>query len=285
VPVEQLPPAVEPETEDAPVGTPERPQRSRSRRYLRRVGNAIIILGLLGLIYGALIYFWHDPATDLYNRWKQSQLGGQLQEEFASFRASVEMEIPPPLEPSQGDGQGETPPTDALEPAELQAITASLAKKLKAGLEEGQALGRIKIDALGLDAIFTNGTESGDLRRGPGHYENSSVPGLGGVTAIAGHRTTFGAPFRKIDKLKAGDDIVLEMPHGTFTYEVVEHEIVENDDWSILDERPYETLVLSACHPLFSASQRYIVYARLAKVTLPDGRGYRLGPGDEAMLA
>jgi sortase A len=83
------------------------------------------------------------------------------------------------------------------------------------------------------------------------------------VVAIAGHRTTFGAPFRHIDELRAGDTITLSTVYGRFSYRVFAHEIVAKDDWSIIRPRRSETLVLSACHPLYSARQRWIVYARL----------------------
>ena len=100
--------------------------------------------------------------------------------------------------------------------------------------------------------------------RGPRHYERSSLPGLDKVVAIAGHRTTFGAPFRHIDRLGTGDVITVQVAYGTFHYRVFAHEIVGSDDWSILRERGFETLVLSACLPLYSSSHRWIVYARLA---------------------
>ena len=118
--------------------------------------------------------------------------------------------------------------------------------------------------------MVVNGTRwAEDLSRGPGRYPQSSWPGLGKVTAIAGHRTTFGAPFRHIDEITRGDRIVLLMPYGTFTYRVFAHEIVRNNDWSILHRRPFDTLVLSACHPLYSASHRWIVFARLLSVAAP----------------
>jgi sortase A len=155
-----------------------------------------------------------------------------------------------------------------------EAITAD-ARRFRAGLELGQPLGRIEIQKLGLDAVFVHGTRWGaDLSRGPGHYDTTSLPGLGKVTAIAGHRTTFGAPFRHIDRLEAGDLITLEMPYGTFVYRVFMHEIVDDEDWSIVRPRGFDTLVLSACHPLFSASQRWIVYARLVGVKTPAGDSY-----------
>jgi sortase A len=134
--------------------------------------------------------------------------------------------------------------------------------------------------------VFVHGTRWGaDLTRGPGHYAQTSLPGLDRVTAIAGHRTTFGAPFRHIDRLEAGDLITLELPYGTFEYRVFSHEIVDDGDWSIIEPRGFDALVLSACHPLFSASQRWIVYARLIGVETPDGASYTVTRGGELASA
>jgi sortase A len=118
---------------------------------------------------------------------------------------------------------------------------------------------------------------SADLAKGPGHYMNTPFPGLGGSVAIAGHRTTFGAWFRHIDEIRNGDFIDLEMPYATFHYKVQRHKIVVNTDWRIIRPQGYERLVLSACHPIYSASHRYIIFARAVSVTLPGAGGsYKL---------
>lgn len=258
------------------------------RRWRRRLGTTLIALGIVALLYGAAIYFWRDPVTDLYARWKQSQLSDQLAEEFAEFRGTPSIAADAPT----GGVTPETsplPPSDttpATTPDEQEPVTPTvvqataddvhqLALRYRRSLAEGDPMGRLRIPRIDIHPVFVNGTRWGaDLSRGPGRYPETSLPGLGELTAIAGHRTTFGAPFRHIDRLEAGDAIVLELPYGTFHYLVVEHEIVDDEDWSIIEPRPYETLVLSACHPLYSASQRWIVYARLDRVELPDGRVY-----------
>jgi len=89
------------------------------------------------------------------------------------------------------------------------------------------------------------------------------MPGSGGVVAIAGHRTTYGHPFRHIDDLRPGDRITLELPYGTYEYVAYARRIVDDHNWSILRPRTFEKLVLTACHPLYSAEQRYVVFARL----------------------
>jgi sortase A len=140
---------------------------------------------------------------------------------------------------------------------------AQSAVAYRRGLRPGDALGSIAVPRLGLDSVLVEGTSSSDLAKGPGHYRITTLPGLGGTVAIAGHRTTYGHPFRHIDDLRLGDRIVVRMPYGTFRYAVTGHRIVEDTDWSILRRQPYEQLVLSACHPLHSASHRYVVFARL----------------------
>jgi LPXTG-site transpeptidase (sortase) family protein len=105
------------------------------------------------------------------------------------------------------------------------------------------------------------------LRKGPGHYSgDTSLPGEGGVVGIAGHRTTYEAPFREVDSLRAGDRITLRMPYGLFTYEVTGHRIVPSDfgqAFAAPTGGGGERLVLSACHPLYSATERILVDARL----------------------
>jgi len=109
------------------------------------------------------------------------------------------------------------------------------------------------------------GTTTELLRKGPGHYRETPLPGERGTTAIAGHRTTYGAPFRRIDDLRKGQRIIVDLPYGRYVYRVESTKIVEPTDLSVLDRRPHDRLVLSACHPLYSAAQRIIAFARLEK--------------------
>jgi sortase A len=106
------------------------------------------------------------------------------------------------------------------------------------------------------------GTDTEDLRKGPGHYPDTPLPGERGTTAIAGHRTTYGAPFRNIDDLRRGQSIRVDMPDGTFLYRVERIRIVDDQDLSVLEPAGYRRLMLSACHPLYSAAERVIVFAR-----------------------
>ncbi len=141
------------------------------------------------------------------------------------------------------------------------------ARRLKRYADEGDPLGRIAIPRIGVRFVFVSGTGAADLRKGPGHYTDTALPGERGTVGIAGHRTTYLAPFRNIDDLKRGDRIALAMSYGTFTYRVAGTKIVSPRDVSVLRHRSGDWLVLTACHPLYSAARRIVVSARLARVS------------------
>lgn len=126
----------------------------------------------------------------------------------------------------------------------------------------GDSIGRIALPAIDRSYFMVEGTDTDTLRNGPGHYPKTPLPGEPGTVGVAGHRTTYGAPFRHIDRLDPGDRIVLEMPYATFTYRVQRTRIVPATEVSVTDPVGYRRLVLSACHPLYSAAQRIVVFAR-----------------------
>ena len=130
---------------------------------------------------------------------------------------------------------------------------------------KGDAIGRIEIPAIGVEDYVVEGTDVENLRKGPGHYPETPLPGEHGTAAIAGHRTTYGAPFRRIDDLQRGQEIAVDMPYGRFVYRVERAKIVEPTDLSVLDRVGHDRLVLSACHPLYSAAQRIVVFSKLAR--------------------
>lgn len=129
----------------------------------------------------------------------------------------------------------------------------------------GQALGRIVLPTLGRSYVMVQGTDRVTLRKGPGHYSETPMPGQGGTVAVAGHRTTYLAPFRAIDKLDRGDRAVLWMPYGRFSYRVEGTRIVAPTARWVIRPVGYERLVLTACNPLYSAAQRIVVFARLVR--------------------
>lgn len=129
----------------------------------------------------------------------------------------------------------------------------------------GDAIARIRIPSIGVSEFVVEGTTTGQLRKGPGHYPSTPLPGERGTAAIAGHRTTYGAPFRRLDDLRQGDRVVVEMPYGTFVYRVVRTRIVDDQDLSVLRKIARDRLVLTACHPLYSAAERIVAFGELMR--------------------
>jgi sortase A len=162
-----------------------------------------------------------------------------------------------------------------------EPVSAVVAERQQAKLEEalaeppprvvrkkplsGDAIGRIEIPAIEVKDYVVEGTDTANLRKGPGHYPDTPLPGERGTSAIAGHRTTYGAPFRNIDKLKRGQVITIDLPYGRYVYRVERTKIVDDSDFSVLRKMRHDRLVLTACHPLYSAAQRVVVFARLVR--------------------
>ncbi|HVF78949.1 MAG TPA: class E sortase [Solirubrobacteraceae bacterium] len=217
---------------------------AKLRRGLRALSTVLIVAGTLMLADAVATLVWQEPVSALYARIVQDRLGGDLEQ----------LET---LKPSTVD-------LAALEKlATERRRMAFLARRLRADREKGAAVGRILIDKIGANFVLVNGTDGNDLRKGPGIYDDVPFPGAPGTTAIAGHRTTYAAPFRRIDRLDKGDRVVVEMPYGRFTYEVERTRIVKPTEVSVIDRVAFDRLVLSACHPLYSAAQRIVVFARL----------------------
>jgi sortase A len=248
------------------------------RTLARRLGTTLAVAGVLLVIYAAMVVFWRDPVTSIYTAYEQHAMSGQLHSTFDSWQQAAKRELGVSLDTTGTHGGATTGAT--LSSAKVLHSAKRLALKFAASEKghTGRPLGRIKIKRIGLSTIVVENTDYwGSLSKGPGRYEQGSFPGLGQTTGIAGHRTTFAAPFRHIDSIHDGDSIVVEMPYGTFTYRVLRHKIVDNGDWSIMKKVGFDELVLSACHPLYSASQRYVVFARLANVKLAgESRGVNL---------
>jgi sortase A len=220
-----------------------------------------MLAGIVLVGYAAATVVWRDPITDLYARWQQHRLDDALAASVAEFRESESQ-----LASQRAGAVGAVDVTQRR-----QELVAS-ARRFDRRLKIGQPLGRIIVPRLKLNKVFVHGTRwREDLSRGPGHFPQTEIPAIGQTVAIAGHRTTFGAPFRYINKLREGDEITLELPYGTFHYAVFKHKIVDNSDWSIINPRGFDAVVLSACHPLYSAAQRWVVFARLKSVDTMDG--------------
>ena len=142
-----------------------------------------------------------------------------------------------------------------------QHAVASVAHRYRLQLHDGEAVGRIAIPRIRLDVVLFDGTSRADLAKGPGIYRGDYLPGEGRLVYIAGHRTIFGAPFSRLEELRPGDTILLTLPYGRFAYRVTGHRVVPATAVSVLRSHRHEQLILQTCHPRFSASHRYLVYA------------------------
>jgi sortase A len=204
----------------------------------------LITSGALLLVDAAVTVAWQEPISALIAGREQADLRGQLTL-LERLSATDEHALA-----SVGD-----------QPRQL----AALAAKAQARARPGHALGRLRLPTLGRSYVFVEGTATGSLRKGPGHYPGTPLPGEQGTVAIAGHRTTYLAPFRTIDQLHPGDPLILDMPYGRFTYRVQETRIVKPGAVWVTRPTGYPRLVLTACHPLYSATNRIVVFAKLNK--------------------
>ncbi len=212
------------------------------------------MLGVLALLDVGVTLAWQEPFSALYAKLQQDQLRGSLR--------TLEHAKPTVRENAR-----------LLELVDERRRVAFLASELARHAALGSAVGSIRIPRIGADFVLVNGTGTEELEQGPGIYTPSvypgtRFPGLGGTTAIAGHRTTFLAPFRHIDELRRGDRILVNMPYAHFVYTVMGHRsVLPTDVYAAIRHAGYSRLVLSACTPLFSAAERLLVYARLTKTT------------------
>jgi len=213
-----------------------------------RLGTLLLVIGIGILAWAATVYFWKDPFTTAYTAYEQHKLESKLDRRFETWKPE---------------------PRPVREPTAHKPRIADVrreARRFRIASHDGDAIARIDVPRLGLDAVVVNGTEVADLRRGPGRHLESFMPGERKLVYIAGHRTTYAAPFSRINELRPGDTISLKLPYASFVYRVTGHRIVDDNDLSVLESRGHEELVLQACHPRFFASHRYLVYAQPVSV-------------------
>ncbi len=238
---------------------PRSAPRGAGARLARALACVLIAVGALALIDAGVTLLWQEPITALYALLRQDRLSSDLN--------AIEHAAATPLELR----------ALASLPDERHRI-AFLARRLEHDSSPGAAVGRIVIPVLGASYVIVKGAGTEELKSGPGIYPETSFPGIPGTTAIAGHRTTYLAPFRDINLLGPGNHIVLNMPYAHFTYTVIGQRVVSPGDVSAaVSPVGYTRLVLSACTPLFSAAKRLLVYARLTS-TVPVGAA-RVLPG------
>jgi sortase A len=240
------------------AATPSPLSATRSiRRRIARAASTLLIIGGLGLLSWAFVVWqWNDPFTSLYTRWEQRKL-------VSTYERIAQ------------DYQPVRPIPVAATPEDTAAVVAKDARRFRSSAPIGGAIGRIVVPRLGLNMVMVNGTDTATLKRGPGRDGRTFMPGEGQLVYIAGHRTTYLAPFSAIDTMRPGDRITLKMPYATFEYVVTGYTIVDASELSVLKSRGREQVALQACEPRFFATQRYIVWAKPVRVTPAGGRPYR----------
>ncbi len=219
----------------------------RLARVLGAAGRASITGGVLVLLFVA------------YQLWgtgiREAQAQNELEDRFAEA-----------LE--DGASPAASPPTTVPTSVTTEAAPPSTVAPIPP-VAEGDPTARIRIPRIGVDKIVVEGVSLTDLKKGPGHFPETPLPGQEGNAAIAGHRTTYGAPFNRIDELVPGDEIFVETVQGEFRYLVTEQLIVAPTQVEVLDDVGDNRLTLTACHPKYSARQRIVVVSQLAPEETP----------------
>jgi sortase A len=214
-----------------------------------RAGRVLIALGILVLLFAAY-QLW---GTGIQEARSQDELSSEFEEALAGT-TTLPATTTVPATTTPATGPTTIPPTTAP-PTTAPLLTAPSPPL------QGEPVARIEIPRIGTDKIVVQGVAVEDLRKGPGHYPATPLPGVRGNVAIAGHRTTFGAPFADVDQLQPGDEIVLTSVTGRYLYRVTGTRIVSPAETSVLADTAEPTLTLTSCHPKYSARERIIVSA------------------------
>jgi sortase A len=219
------------------------------RPGLRLLSSVLIVTGVLLVADAVVTLVWQEPITAIYGKVSQSQLGGDLKKLDRAPLSPSERSVLKVLHSNQ------------------QRI-AFLARSMRRHIHDGQAIGRIEMPHIGANYVMVEGTDAASLRKGPGHYPATPLPGMPGTVAVAGHRTTYLAPFNELDKLGRSDRVVIKMPYATVTYRVERTRIVKPTAVWVTRAVGYDRLVMTACHPKYSAVERIVVFAREASARL-----------------
>ena len=224
------------------------------------MGRTLIAIGML--LFAFVAYqLW---GTGIQTARAQDQLEQEFDDLLASTPTAVSSTVPVTV--------ATTVPASTTLPAVDSTSTTAAPTTTVAPLPPavapptGEVLSRLEIPSIALDKIVVEGVNPNDLKKGPGHFPETPLPGQFGNAAIAGHRTTYGEPFFDIDQIKMGDDLVVTAPWGRFVYVVDNIVIVGADDYALVIPTVDPTrarLTLASCHPKYSAKQRYIVQATL----------------------
>lgn len=203
---------------------------SKFTRVIGITGRILVVTGVLVLYYTA------------YLLWGTSQQTRQAQAELTKQLETTQSAV-------------ETPVAATMDPSQIPSAKPAQDPKL------GDALFEIVIPKIGLRQVVVSGVDAAQLQLGPGHFPDSPFPGEPGNVPISGHRTTYDAPFYRLDELVAGDEIFVERSGFRYRYEMATNQIVSPRQVEVVEYRGRNELTLTTCHPKFSAAQRLIVHA------------------------
>ena len=235
-----------------PKPRPAPPARERARprfaTFRKALPVVLLVVGALMLVEAGLTVAWKEPITAFMAARNQAAAADALDD----------------LEAAEARQRRRVLATRRA----VRNFIGNRALALNTRIGRGQPVGRLKIDRLDLNFVVVQGTDENSLTKGPAHYMETPLPGTPGdwTVGIAGHRTTYLAPFRHLDDLERGDRIVFTLPYARFYYRVERVKIVDAEERGVMRPQGYDRLALTACHPLYSAAQRIVAFARLKKV-------------------
>jgi len=222
----------------------ERPKPPHDWRWVvGGIGRTLIVTGLLMFAFVGY-QLW---GTGIQTAQAQNDLENAFQRQLAATTTVV---TTVPATNETGPAPTTTVPTAPVRPA----------------TPNGDPVAQLIIPRIGLDVYVVEGVRFSDLKKGPGHFKESPLPGQLGNAAIAGHRTTYGHPFLELDQLEAGDRITVVTVEGTYVYAVTFSEVVSPGDYGkVIPTTDFEhaTLVLATCHPAYTARERLIIHAEI----------------------
>lgn len=229
--------------------------KTKNKKIVRYLGIALIVIGICVIAYPFYTNFVvKNQEADVLEAWDKqlSSVSGETSEAAVTSEPGEETDTKTISESAiPVDTSGESLKSEETLSEELFILDP--AKKIPF---------KIIIPKIGVEKIVHEGTSTASLKRGPGHYTGTSLPGELGLCIIAGHRTTYGAPFNRVDRLEIGDEIILQTANGdNFIYYMTAKTEVKPDDVSVLNQTAYPSLALTTCTPKFYATRRLIIFA------------------------
>jgi len=241
----EMPPDGSPD-EHAPVADAVPPRR---RRF------SVASIALVAMAVGLVVLLFVG-----WTLWGTSLTAARAQDDLESQFAEAEELAAQPV----GGDELEVAGAEVERVSDIPEAERAARAPLPPYPEEGALVARIEIPSIGVNWLVSEGVSLDILRDGPGHFSGTPRPGEEGNAIIAGHRTTYGAPFNRLDELRPGDEIHITYLTGRqFTYDYRETKIVAPSDTSVLQDFGDNRLTLTACHPEYSAAERIVVVAAL----------------------